>query len=158
MYHTNIINNQDIIFLSIAENVIHIFEDEEQKKMVQNVVLDCWNWIKTKEKDGNYFYELLDDEEKGLVTFQENTNDEKEICAWNCIIDAVAYISRKAYELKGQRFFPQAIEIVDNALIEHTIENFLQCNKHGKSFIDNIVKICSNTTDIMMIRQKILKL
>ena len=32
MYHTNIINNQDIIFLSIAENVIHIFEDEEQKK------------------------------------------------------------------------------------------------------------------------------
>ena len=62
MYHTNIINNQDIIFLSIAENVIHIFEDEEQKKMVQNVVLDCWNWIKTKEKDGNYFYELLDDE------------------------------------------------------------------------------------------------
>lgn len=158
MCHMDIIDNQDVIFIAIAENVVNIFEHEEQKNIIQNVISDCWNWIKTKEKDGDYFYELLDDQEKGLVIFQENTNNPKEICAWNCIINAVAYISKKAYELEGQIFLPQAIEIVDNTLIEHAIENFLQCNEHANSFIDNVIKICSNTTDIIMVRQKILKL
>lgn len=146
---------KEFIFLAVAENVLSILQNKEQKKIAQNAILDCWNWIETKEKEGDYFYGLLDHEDRGLVLFQESTYYKKEFYAWNCIIDAVAYFSKKAYEFN---FFPQAIEIIDDTLIEHSIENFLKCNKNAACFIDNVIKICIDITDIKMLKKKLSQL
>ncbi|MEH7229141.1 Imm6 family immunity protein [Bacillus safensis] len=47
-------------------------------------------------------YELLDNEENGITIIQEMSDIETDILAWNCIIDAVAYTSRKAFERRCQ--------------------------------------------------------
>lgn len=46
---------------------------------------------------------------------------------WNCIIDAVAFTSKKAYESENAEYYPEPIELVSDNLIYHFIECYNQC-------------------------------
>ena len=64
-------------------------------------------WVKNKEEIGYELYDLLDGEENGVTIIQEMSENEKDIAAWNCTIDTVAYTNRKALEKEGVEFFPE---------------------------------------------------
>lgn len=57
---------------------------------------------------------------------------------WNCIINAIAYIARKAYEKEGINFFPEPILLVDDEIIKESIESLIQYNCEEKEFIQKI--------------------
>lgn len=67
---------------------------------------------------------------------QEFEEDDIKVSAWNCIIDAIAIVSRMAYERMGQRFFPEAIEIiVDDSTFSHMISSLISCDDTEKDYI-----------------------
>lgn len=44
----------------------------------------------------------LDDENNGFSVFQEMEDNEQKINAWDCVIDAIAYISKEIYKSNQQ--------------------------------------------------------
>ena len=51
--------------------------------------------------------------------------DEVEISAWDCIIDAIAYVSKAAYEKEGIKYLPESIEIVDDNIFTHMMQSLI---------------------------------
>jgi len=90
------------------------------------------------ESIGDILYELLDDEENGITIIQEMSANQKDDLAWNCVIDTVAYTSKKAYEREGVNYYPEPIALVDDTLVEHFMDCFATCIKDSVRYIQRM--------------------
>lgn len=122
-------------FLGLSEKVLMVFSQKEDQVLAQKVIRKCWDWLKDKENIGDILYELLDNEENGITIIQEMSVNETDVTAWNCIIDAVAYTSRKAFEREGVKYYPEPIALVDDTLIDHFMDCFTKCIDNPDSYI-----------------------
>ncbi|MDE6781321.1 MAG: hypothetical protein K2J40_07685, partial [Ruminococcus sp.] len=109
----------------------------EHKATAENAIEYCWKWIYNKNPDGDFLYELLVDENNGITILAENTENILEQSIWNCIIDAVAFTSRKAYEYENTEYYPEPIELVSDELICHFMECY-NCCFPDDNYMDNI--------------------
>ena len=112
------------------------------KGLINEAIEACWKWVHTEENLGDVLYKFLDNEENGFTLFQEMEEDEKKISAWNCIIDAVAYVSRESYEKEGVKYFPEPIENVDDNILIHMVHSLLQCDSMEREYIEKIYQKC----------------
>lgn len=127
-----------IFFLGLSEKVLSVFSQKEDQIYAQKVIYKCWEWVIDKENIGDILYDLLDNEENGITIFQEMSVNEVDVIAWNCIIDAVAYTSRKAFEKEGVKYYPEPIALVDDTLVDHFIDCFEKCIENSSSYIQRI--------------------
>ena len=68
--------------------------------------------------------------------------DEKKISAWDCIIDAVAYVSRVAYEKEGVKYLPEPIEIVNDNIFTHMMNSLILCDDMKYEDIEKVYQKC----------------
>jgi len=115
-----------LFFILLSKEILNDFSQNEDRQLSQHALSKSLEWVKTKEEIGCELYDLLDDEEHGITIIQEMSENEKDIAAWNCIIDTVAYTSRKAMEKEGVEYFPEPIALVDDTLVEHFIRSIEQ--------------------------------
>ncbi len=95
---------------------------------IKSQVADALNLAKMwneSEDTGELLYDFLDNDEHGFTIYQENEEDEIKINAWNCVIDAIAFVSKMAYLESGIKYLPEPIEIVDDDIFDH-MENALR--------------------------------
>ncbi|MCD7035989.1 immunity 6 family protein [Metabacillus sp. GX 13764] len=128
-------DNKVVFFLALSERVVSVFSNSEDQKIAINSIDECWRWLEEKKNDGEKLYEQLDNEENGITILQEMTDNVRDEEAWNCIIDAVAYTSRKAYEREGVKYFPEPIGLVDDSLVDHFIDCFEKCVDNSNEYI-----------------------
>lgn len=133
--------NKAVFAIKLAEKAMTYLQNEYRDLIIYAISL-CWEWIRTTSHVGERLYLLLDNEDDGFVLIQEFEEDEIKIQAWNCIIDAISFISRMAYESEGQEYFPEPIEIVDDNIFEHMVRSLLLCNNDEKLYIIDTYKIC----------------
>lgn len=142
MVYTNFSSLTDdgkvIFFLGLSEKVLLVFSQKKDQVLAQEVIYKCWEWLKVKENIGDILYELLDNEENGITIIQELSDDEKHVMAWNCIIDAVAYTSRKAFEREGVKYYPEPIAMVDDTLVDHFVDCFEGCIENADIYIQRL--------------------
>jgi Immunity protein Imm6 len=127
-----------IFFLGLSEIVLPEFSQKEDRILAQKVLFKCWEWLKEKGNIGDILYELLDDEENGITIIQEMSANQKDDLAWNCVIDTVAYTSKKAYEREGVNYYPEPIALVDDTLVEHFTDCFATCIKDSNRYIQRM--------------------
>ena len=136
---SNLIDDDKVIlFLGLSEKVLSVFSQKEDQILAQESIYKCWEWLKYKENIGDNLYESLDNEENGITIIQEMSENETDVMAWNCVIDAVAYTSRKAFEREGVKYYPEPIALVDDALIDHFMDCFEGCIENSDSYIQKI--------------------
>ncbi|API92407.1 MULTISPECIES: Imm6 family immunity protein [unclassified Virgibacillus] len=128
-----------IFFLGLSEKVLAVFSQKEDQILAQEVIYKCWEWLKSKENIGDILYELLVNEENGITIIQEMSDNETDVLAWNCVIDAVAYTSRKAFEREGVKYYPEPIALVDDTLVDHFMDCFSKCIEDSDSYIQRII-------------------
>ena len=85
----------------------------------------------------------------GITTRSRNTKShsragEKIKAAWDCIIDAIAYITKEMYLGNGEKYFPEPIEIVDDTVFAHMINTLKSCSPEESEFLENLYKDCLN--------------
>ncbi|MCJ7989247.1 Imm6 family immunity protein [Priestia megaterium] len=127
-----------IFFLGLSEKALSVFSQKEDQILAQEVLYKCWEWLENKENIGDILYELLDNEENGITIVQEMSDNETDVIAWNCVIDAVAYTSRKAFEREGVKYYPEPIALVDETLVDHFMDCFERCIENSDSYIQRI--------------------
>ncbi|MCE4048741.1 Imm6 family immunity protein [Bacillus sp. Au-Bac7] len=115
-----------LFFILLSKEILSDFSQIEDRQLAQNALSKSLEWVKNKEEIGYELYNLLDNEENGITIIQEMSENENDIAAWNCIIDTVAYTSRKAMEKEGVEYFPEPIALVDDTLVEHFISSIEQ--------------------------------
>ena len=126
-----------LFFILLSKEILSDFTQVEDRQLAQNALSKSLEWVKNKEEIGYELYDLLDDEENGITIIQEMSENEKDIAAWNCIIDTVAYTSRKAMEKEGVEYFPEPIALVDDTLVEHFISSIEQVKDDSTLLIKN---------------------
>ena len=99
------------------------------------------SWILNQENIATTLYNLIDNEDNGFTMFQELEEDEKKIMLWNCIIDAFAFICRKAYENIGTKYYPEPIELVDDDTLTHLTDSFMLYDDENSEVIKNILSM-----------------
>ena len=87
-----------IFFIGVAKRCLTLINDSKQACIAADALECCWKQLITKKYDGEILYDYLDNEENGLTVFSEMTDDVKEVFALNCIIDAVAFASKFAFD------------------------------------------------------------
>lgn len=127
-----------IFFLGLSEKVLSVFSQKEEQILAQKVLSECWEWLNSKENIGENLYELLDNEENGITIIQEMSDNETDVIAWNCVIDAVAYTSRKAFEREGVKYYPEPIALVDDTLVDHFLDCFIKSIENSDVYIERI--------------------
>ena len=134
-------NDKAIFAIRLAEKANSYLQADSQD-MVEKALSLCWKWVETKSDLGEELYLLLDNEDNGFTLLQEDEEDETSISAWDCIIDAVAIVSRMAYEEIGQKYFPEAIELVDDSTFSHMISSLTACNDTEADYIASVYDAC----------------
>ncbi len=137
-------NKKTAFLLGLSMKTISLLHESEQKNISQKAIEYCWEWLCHGSPDGDFLYELLDNEQNGITIFAENAKDVSEQAVWNCIIDAVAFTSRKAYESENVKWYPEPIEAVSDELIYHSIECYHCCFKDSK-YIENITEYLNSS-------------
>ncbi|QII49847.1 hypothetical protein G3M81_14315 [Bacillus paralicheniformis] len=149
-----------IFFLGLSEKVSSVFSRKEDQMFAREALDKCWEWIKDKNNIGDILYNLLDNEENGITIIQEMSDNEIDVAAWNCMIEAVAYTSRKAFEREGVKYYPEPIALVDDTLVDHFIDCFEKCIEDADNYIQRITSLLDDyrNGDIASdLRKKILK-
>lgn len=136
-----------LFFILLSKEILSDFSQVEDRQLAQNALSKSLEWVKSKEEIGYELYDLLDDEENGITIIQEMSENEKDIAAWNCIIDTVAYTSRKAMEKEGVEYFPEPIALVDDALVEHFISSIAQVRGDSTLLIKKTYELLLSNLD-----------
>lgn len=136
-----------LFFILLSKEILSDFSQVEDRQLAQNALSKSLEWVKSKEEIGYELYDLLDDEENGITIIQEMSENEKDIAAWNCIIDTVAYTSRKAMEKEGVEYFPEPIALVDDALVEHFISSIAQVRGDSTLLIKKTYELLFSNLD-----------
>lgn len=132
-----------IFFIGVAKRCLTLINDSKQARIAADALECCWKQLITKKYDGEILYDYLDNEENGLTVFSEMTDDVKEVFAFNCIIDAVAFASKFAFDSQNAKYYPEPIELVDNELVEHFLKCYNACFSDD-NLIDEILNILTN--------------
>lgn len=101
------------LFLSLADRAKDYFSRDEYKTITENVLEKCWKWLEDKDVSETQLYRLIDSPEENDIICVQETAEGQDLKIWDCVIYAVAYTCKKAYEHNGNEYFPQPIEIVD---------------------------------------------
>ncbi len=136
-----------LFFILLSKEILSDFSQVEDRQLAQNALSKSLEWVKNKEEIGYELYDLLDDEENGITIIQEMSENEKDIAAWNCIIDTVAYTSRKAMEKEGVEYFPEPIALVDDTLVEHFISSIAQVRSDSTLLIKKTYELLLSNLD-----------
>lgn len=134
--------NKCIFAIELAEKASTYLQERNVKSLINEVIKVAWKWVHTEENVGEILYDFLDNEANGFTLFQEMEKDQKNISAWNCIIDSLAYVSRVAYEKEGVKYLPEPIEIVDDNIFIHMIQSLILCNSIEREYIENVYQKC----------------
>ncbi len=124
--------------VKLAERASSYIQKNSVKSLVYEAIDAAWKWIHKDENAGEVLYNFLDNEENGFTLYQEIEEDEIEISAWDCIIDAIAYVSKAAYEKEGIEYLPEPIEIVDDNIFTHMIESLILCDSMESEYIKDV--------------------
>lgn len=124
--------------LMIAEKAAEYLDNKEAKALIELALKRSWEWVENKCDIAEELYNYLDNEENGFTTLQERETDERSAAAWNCIIDAIAFVCKSAYLEAGKKYLPEPIELVDDDIIDHMIESFLLCNGGDESQVEKL--------------------
>lgn len=108
----------------IGERAAKYFDNDAIKSQVADALNLAKMWNES-EDTGELLYDFLDNDEHGFTIYQENEEDEIKINAWNCVIDAIEFVSKIAYLESGIKYLPEPIEIVDDDIFDH-MENALR--------------------------------
>ena len=134
--------NKCIFAIKLAEKASSYLQESNVKGLINEAIEVSWKWVHTEENVGEVLYNFLDNEENGFTLFQEMEEDEKKISAWDCIIDAVAYVSRAAYENEGIKYLPEPIEIVDDNIFTQMVQSLTLCDSMECEYIEKVYKKC----------------
>lgn len=99
--------------IELGERAAKYFDNDAIKSQVADALNLAKMWNESEDA-GELLYDFLDNEEHGFTIYQENEEDEIKINAWNCVIDAIAFVSKIAYLESGIKYLPEPIEIVDD--------------------------------------------
>lgn len=130
--------------LGLSMKTVSLLHKAEQRNIAEKAIEYCWEWLYNGSPDGDFLYELLVNEQNGITIFAENTDDISEQTVFNCIIDAVAFTSRKAYESENEKYYPEPIELVSDELIYHFMECYNYCFR-GDNYIKNITQYLNSS-------------
>ncbi len=131
-----------IFAIKLAERACSYLQESNAKGLLDEAIKVSWQWVRTEDNLGEVLYNFLDNEENGFTLFQEMEEDARNISAWDCIIDAVAYISREAYEKEGAKYLPEPVEIVDDNIFSHMVHSLILCNDMECEYIEKLYKKC----------------
>ncbi|MDE5620897.1 MAG: hypothetical protein K2I80_10380 [Ruminococcus sp.] len=130
--------------LELSMKTVSLLHKVKHKTIAEKTIEYCRKWLYNGSPDGDFLYELLINEQDGITIFAENTEDISEQAAWNCIIDAVPFTSRKTYESENVKWYPEPIELVSDELIYHFMECYHFCFSDDK-YIKNITEYLNSS-------------
>ncbi|CBK73058.1 hypothetical protein CIY_00630 [Butyrivibrio fibrisolvens 16/4] len=131
-------NNIYKFAIAIAEKASSYIDDSETVEIINESLEVCKKWTQEGGNVGESLYDYLDNEENGFTIFQEMEESERVINAWDCIIDAIAYISKAAYEKEGVEYLPEPIELVDDSILSHMIQALILCDDKEQEYIEKL--------------------
>lgn len=127
-----------IFAVKMAERASSYIQKSCVKSLINEALDIAREWIHTEGNAGEVLYNFLDNEENGFTLYQEMEEDEIEISAWDCIIDAIAYVSKAAYEKEGIEYLPEPIEIVDDNIFTHMMQSLILCDGMESEYIKDV--------------------
>jgi hypothetical protein len=117
--------------LSIAERAFRAgaTANEEGYAAALDAIDIAWQWIGGKHIPGYELYSRLDGgDDTGLLIWSQvavsDAPPDGQIAktgSWHALVNAVAYICWRAYQLDGEEYVPQAIESVDESTIREVL-------------------------------------
>ena len=133
---------QITLFLLIAEDVSQYLLGADPIQKAENAIGNCRRWVEKRDITGDDLYCLVDsnDENTDITDMQADAVTKKEIIAWDCIINAIVYTCRKAYELNKEQL-PQAIEVAVPSLYDETKNEYIQLNSQNVYKIEEIEEV-----------------
>lgn len=118
-----------LLCLDILESLKGQIFNRSAVSYIEDAVRLTRQWLNEQAEIADAMYDLLDNEAQSFTLFQKAETDARQIAVWNCIIDAAAYLCRRAYEVQGAKYVPEPIELVGADTLErmkHTYEEI--CN------------------------------
>lgn len=141
------IDKKTIYYLGLSEFIVQSLSGNVFFEDARNALDTCWKWFETKIPTGDEIYTLLDDgtEFGGLIILMQMDEIEENEAKWDCIVDAVSFVSKQAYILEGARYLPAPIENVDDELIFHFLDRFYSINPQNKKIAEDFFGYVINT-------------
>lgn len=115
---------QAAFYLGLGEYIIHLLNKSASYEEARKAFSLCWEWFETKQISGDEIYILLDDGTEYNGLFLDMEKDEANEAIWGCIVFAVSFVVKLAYESRNELYLPPPIENVDDSLINYFLESY----------------------------------
>lgn len=140
--------NKCLFAIKLAERATRYIEDSETVALIDNAIEIALAFVQTENGNGEILYDFLDNENNGFTIFQEMESDERKRNAWDCIIDAIAYVTKEIYLANGAKHFPEPIEMVDDTIFAHMINSLKACSLEESGVVENVYQSCLNAEKV----------
>ena len=107
-----------LLCLDVLERLKGQIFNRSAVSYIEDAVRLTRQWLNDQAEIADAMYDLLDSEAQSFTLFQEAETDARQIAVWNCIIDAAAYICRRAYEAQGAKYVPEPVGLVGADTLE----------------------------------------
>ena len=113
--------------LTLTEKMMVHIERYHWYGLARKALDMCWEWVEEKKHHGDDLYLRIDNDVDGLghikgVAFVDDQPDPQEKAIWFCVTQALFYVTWQAYEYEEEEYVPQAVEMVDDEVINWFIE------------------------------------
>jgi hypothetical protein len=113
--------------LCLADSIFSEIQDGTDGRMQVKAGIDkCWEWLSggSTISGGDIYYFLANENDTGLDVYSYEIDErESEYSAYVVVIYAIMYAARHAYNLDGQIYVPQDLEIIDETVIQDVFEH-----------------------------------
>lgn len=153
--------------LTLSEKMMHQIERYDWYGLARQALDMCWEWVEAKKHHADDLYLRIDNEVDGLghikgVAFTDDQPDPQEKAIWFCITQAVFYVTWQAYKYEGEEAVPQAVEMVDDEVIDWFMEKIAEVEGYREEWAgpltQYLLKHYSHGSDKKIRREALLKL
>nr|WP_255517871.1 Imm6 family immunity protein [Thermoactinomyces sp. CICC 10523] len=130
--------------LTLTEKVMGKIENYEWYHLARKSIDMCWEWVEEKKHSGDELYLSLDNEDgDGLchiqgVAYINDITDPQEKSIWFCVTDSVFYATWQAYQYEKEEYVPQAIETVDDEMIDDFMEKIKKVDGYQEEWAERL--------------------
>lgn len=145
---------KNIFCILVAEKAGEYLKASKEHARISEVLDRCWEWVREEFPIADELCEVLaSEEEEDFANASAMETNPQKVSAWGCVIYALAYIAKSAFQAEGDEYVPEYLEMDADEMLDNLAGHFMECALNNGPVLKDIYDKCMQKVDISVLHR-----